>query len=199
MSKEDLNQEEEVTTTPNPESESEDATELDALFADDDAGEESDEEDKVAKLEKKIQDIQKGVNKFFSEQGRKAKQEVKVENKEEVKPVDTDDLSELFFAQIPQAELVQDDLKKIADAKYNGSILKAWKGESWIQDKSKALADAKSEDEANKSRVSKPASGTAPRKTDISSVKPEDVVDLKPAEKIEWLRLQAEKERNSDD
>lgn len=201
MSKEDLNQEEEVEETkPSTESESDDATELDALFADDsDDEDDEDENDKVAKLEKKIENIEKGVRKFFSEQGRKAKQEKKVENNEEVKPVPTDDISELFFAQIPQAELVQEDLKTIADAKYGGSILKAWKGEKWLQEKSKALAAAKKEDEANREKIKKPASGTAPHKTDISSVKPEDVEKLKPSEKIEWLKLQVEKERNSDD
>ena len=77
--------------------------------------------------------------------------------------------------------------------------MKDWKGESWIQEKSKALAEAQKVEEESKSKISKPASGTAPRKTDISSVKPEDVEKLKPSEKIEWLKIQAEKERNSDD
>jgi len=196
--KEDLNQDEEVEETkPNQGDESEEADELNDLFSNDDSDDDSDDnsdEDKVARLEKKIEDIQKGVNKYFSEKGREKKQE---EKEEPIKETSLDDLSELFYAQTPQAELVQDDLVAIAEAKYGGSILKAWRNETWVQDKASSLDSAKKEEEVTKSKISKPSNGTvASNKVDIKKVKPEDVSSLTPSQKVEWLRNEANKERN---
>lgn len=194
MSNEDLTQEEEVETTPTLESESDDATELEDLFAEHSQEEEATD---VDSLKKEIADLKKGLSKFFSENGRKAKQVE--EKKEEAKPetVPTDDVSELFFNQIPQAELVSSDLKSIADAKYNGSILKAWKGESWIQAKAKALSDERTVNEENKSKISKPTQGTTSSRIDVSKVKAEDVSTLSADKKAEWLREQVRRERES--
>lgn len=194
MSNEDLTQEEEVETTPTLESESDDATELEDLFAEHSQEEEATD---VDSLKKEIADLKKGLSKFFSENGRKAKQVE--EKKEEAKPetVPTDDVSELFFNQIPQAELVSSDLKSIADAKYNGSILKAWKGESWIQAKAKALSDERTVNEENKSKISKPTQGTTSSRIDVSKVKAEDVSTLSADKKVEWLREQVRRERES--
>jgi len=197
MSKEDLNQQEEVSETkPADGSESEQVDELQDLFADD-SQEDENEEDKVTRLEKKLENIQNGVNKYFSEQGRKAKEDVKTKPESKV-VAPSDDISELFYAQIPKAELVSDDLKTIAESKYNGSILKAWKGESWIQEKASALESTKNEDEANKSKISKPSNGTSPKRVDILKVKPEDVGSLKPADKAVWVKAQVEKERRDE-
>ena len=196
MSNTDLNQIEEEESNLGFESDEQDATELDSLFADESQDESG---DKVAQLEKKIENIQKGVQKYFSEQGRKAKQVDEPKVAAEIKTVQTDDLSELFYAQVPQAELVQQDLQAIAEAKYGGSILKAWKGESWLQEKSKALSAEKAEEEVNKTKISKPSNGTAPSRVDVANTKPEDVESLKPEQKIEWLRAQARKERESTD
>lgn len=174
---------------------SEEATDFENLFADDD---DSQEDAPVTREE--YNRLLKGVKKLASIQGQKKEQpNGKVETKADVViSHQDDDVSELFFTQIPKAELVSEDLKKIAEAKYSGSILKAWKGESWIQEKATALEVARTEDEANKEKIRKPSSVTAPSKTDVSKVKAEDVASLKPSEKIEWLKRQAELERNSD-
>lgn len=174
---------------------SEEATDFENLFADDD---DSQEDAPVTREE--YNRLLKGVKKLASIQGQKKEQpKDKAETKADVVVShQDDDVSELFFAQIPKAELVSEDLKKIAEAKYSGSILKAWKGESWIQEKATALEVARNEDEVNKEKIRKPSSGTAPSRTDVSKVKAEDVASLKPSEKIEWLKRQAEIERNSD-
>jgi hypothetical protein len=54
---------------------------------------------------------------------------------------------------------VQDDLQAIAAAKYDGSILKAWRNEPWVQEKASALKSANNETEVNKSKISSPSSG----------------------------------------
>ncbi|NCC18977.1 MAG: hypothetical protein EOM29_08580 [Bacteroidia bacterium] len=173
---------------------SEEATDFENLFADDD---DSQEDAPVTREE--YNRLLKGVKKLASIQGQKKEQpKEKVETKADVVVShQDDDVSELFFAQIPKAELVSEDLKKIAEAKYNGSILKAWKGESWIQEKATALEVARTEDEANKEKIRKPASGTAPSRVDISKIKPEDVASLPANKKAEWLKEQVRKERES--
>jgi len=192
MSIEDLNQEEEVEkTNPTTESESDDASELKDLFADESQDEEADD---VEALKKEIKDLKKGLSKFFSEQGRKAKQVEEPGKKAETKTVQTDDVSELFFTQVPQAEAVQEDLRKIADKLYNGSILKAWKGESWIQDKAKALTDEKAEDEANKSKIAKPSNGSFKFGNKFENVKSqEDIESMSSKQRADFLKYQAEK------
>lgn len=173
---------------------SEEATDFENLFADDD---DSQEDAPVTREE--YNRLLKGVKKLASIQGQKKEQpKEKAESKADVVVYhQDDDVSELFFAQIPKAELVSEDLKKIAEAKYNGSILKAWKGESWIQEKATALEVARTEDEANKEKIRKPAPGTAPSRVDISKIKPEDVASLPADKKAEWLKEQVRKERES--
>lgn len=170
---------------------SEEATDFENLFADDD---DSQEDAPVTREE--YNRLLKGVKKLASIQGQKKEQlKDKVETKANViVSHQDDDVSELFFTQIPKAELVSEDLKRIAEAKYGGSILKAWKGESWIQEKATALEVARTEDEANKEKIRKPSPGTGGIKTDIASVKPEDFSKLTPAQKSEWLKIQAQKE-----
>jgi hypothetical protein len=70
------------------------------------------------------------------------------------------------------------------------SILKVWKEESWLQDKAKALNDAKIADEENKSKISKPTQGSSPKK-DFSHIKSdEDVSKLSSAQRAEFMRYQ---------
>lgn len=188
MTDENLNQEEEVLdTTPANGSESDDALDLESLFADE--SQEESEDDEVTQLKKKVENIEKGVRKYFSDKGRTEKQDVPVKQESNL-----DDVSELFFAQVPQAEGVQDDLKKIADAKYNGSILKAWRGESWLQEKATALDNAKKEDEVNRSKIDRPSSGSLSKRNDFSHIKTDDdVAKLSSAQRAAFLKHQAEK------
>jgi hypothetical protein len=50
-----------------------------------------------------------------------------------------------------------------------------------------------------KSKISKPSSQTGSSQVDISQVKSEDVSKLTPSQKNEWVRVQAERERNQTD
>lgn len=190
MTEENLNPQEEVTTTPTEGSESEEALDFEALFADDDL------QDDVPVSREEFNALKKGVSKYFSQKGReeKAKVEPKVEPKSESK--NDEDLTELFFAQKPEAELVEGDLKQIADSKYGGSILKAWKGESWLHEKAQILSEAKKKEEESKSKIAKPSS-TVDFSKDIDSIKEEDVHKLTAKQKIEWLNAQVKKERIS--
>lgn len=190
MPEEELNQEEEEKSTPTPGSESDDAKEFEALFAETD-----DSEKDVETLRKDVEALKKGVSKFFSERGQ-AKQVVEPKKQVEVKTEQSDDISELFFAQIPQAELVQGDLRNIADKLYGGSILKAWRSEGWIQEKAKALSDAKKEDEVNKTKISKPSNSVEFTKN-IEKMKEDEVGKLTPAQQVQWLEAQAAKERRN--
>lgn len=198
MSEENLNQQEEVKkTNPNDGSESEEAeVDFENLFgADDEAQEDENPDDKVARLEKTVADLKKGISKAFSQKGREEKskqEESKTEDKSESRK--DDDLTELFFAQVPNAELVDSDLQAVADAKYNGSILKAWKNEKWLQDKANSLSEAKKNEEESKSKISKPSSTTGGR-IDFSNVKTaEDYKRLTKDQREQYRKLQAERE-----
>ncbi len=174
-----------VNTTSVEDRESEEALDLETLFQDDNLS-----EDDVPVSREEFNRLQKGIKKIASQLGQ-TKSQPAVNNE----VVETDDVSELFFAQIPKAERVQDDLQTIAKAKYGGSILKAWRGESWIQDKATALENAAKEDEVNRSKIDKPSPGTVSSKIDISKVKEEDVSKLPADKKNEWLAEQVRRER----
>jgi hypothetical protein len=138
MSEEQPIPEEEVPTTPPVEEEPDDTE----LFPD----------EEVPVSRKEFSALKKGVDKFFSEKGKEAPKPVS-EPKEAPTPSPNDDVTELFLTGTPQAELVKDDLKTVADAKYNGSIIKAWKGEEWLHAKAEAL----SEQEKAKKKIQSPS------------------------------------------
>lgn len=193
MSEENQHLFENEKSTLGEERDSNEADDLESLFADD----EKQEDAPVTREE--YNRLLKGVQKLATNQGRE-----KVQPKEAVRGTTTnttsnqgDDVSELFFAQIPKAELVNDDLKSIANAKYGGSILKAWRGESWIQEKASALENAKKEEEVNKSKIKTPTQGVSLSKNDVLKTKPEDVASLQPKDKIAWIKEQARKERET--
>jgi hypothetical protein len=145
MNEEDLNQDGEDVSKQNLGSESDDS-ELDALFK------EMDSKDEVSREE--FDKYKKSVSKYFADKGRKAKEAAKAiaPVKEIPNQSSSDDVTELFLESRPEAALVQDDLKIVADAKYGGSIIKAWKGENWLHAKASALA----EENANRSKISTP-------------------------------------------
>ena len=173
---------------------SEDASELDSLFAEEEDGEES-----TPVTREEFNKLLKGVQKLATQKGIEKKEAVKETVKEEpVKTVATDDMTEFFLEQTPKAELVKDKLTQVAKALYGGSIIKAWRNESWIRELADKQADEKSEEETNKSKIEKPSSGfVSSKKVDITKVKDEDVSSLTPAQKSEWVRYQAQKERMS--
>jgi hypothetical protein len=191
MSDENLQQEEEVKeTTPNSESESDESSELDELFEDEPKKETPSVEERLARMEK-------GLSKFFSEQGRKKEEPTKPEPKAEAKGMDDEIIEEVALTKFPEAEHVLDQAKQIAKST-GRNLLKVLREESWLIDKAKAVSEAKRVEEEAKLKINKPSSGLDSPKVDISQVKPEDVAKLKPADKIKWLKLQAEKESQAD-
>jgi hypothetical protein len=197
MTDENLRLDENEESTLNQERESEEADDdLDSLFAEDD---DSQEEAPISREE--YNRLLKGTKKLATEIGR-LKSQPKGGEKETPKKLESnqlDDFTEMFYSQIPLAELVKEDLQAVAAAKYNGSVIKAWKNEKWMQDKASSLENAKKEDEVNKTKVDKPANGiVSSKKVDIKKVKPEEVSKLTPAEKSEWVRHQASIENNAD-
>lgn len=161
------------------ERESEEAADLDSLFADD----EEQEDAPVSREE--YNRLLKGTKKLASELGRlksqPKKEEVKTETKEVISHQD-DDLSELFFNQTKEAELVSDDLKAISKAT-GKSILKVWREEKWLQEKAKALEAAKTEDEVNKGKIGKPTPGSGG-----NGKIPFSQIDLSKKEHVEYIK-----------
>lgn len=108
-------------------------------------------------------------------------------------------IEELLVTRHPEANYVlsDDKLRKELEtiAKANGtSILKVYRNSRYFQGEAKALADAAKEEEQNKSKVSKPASGID-NKVRLEDVKDSDVSKLTPAQKVKWIQMQAKKER----
>lgn len=191
MTEENVNQEEEVVkTNPAVETESEEVEDIESLFADEETPEGEEPDDKVARLEKTVSDLKKGFAKAFSNKGR---EKAKVEEKKDTTP-EKDDVSEMFFVQKPEAELVESDLQAIADAKYNGSILKAWKNETWLQEKANSLSEAKKSEEDSKSKITKPSNG-AGSKIDFSKIKTaEEYGKLTSEQRAEYNKIQVQNE-----
>jgi len=118
----------------------------------------------VEELKKKVENIQKGAAKFFSEKGMKKGVPKEEASKPVAKQENASDLEVIFFESKPEASLVEDDLKAVAKAK-GISLIQAWKQESWIQTKAKALQEEKSENDGNSKKVGEP-SGSIPAEKD---------------------------------
>lgn len=197
---ENLNQELEDKSNPADGSESDEA--LDDLFkSDDDSQDDLEDAEKVKKLEERLGNIEKGVKKFFSENGRKQKViEKQPESQKEAPatPAVHSVLKSLYFDKHPEAKDYWEQVE--AEAKLLGKDpFELYESSSFLKGEAKARHDAKIEEETNKAKIEKPSSGVVSKKDDISSVKPEDVDKLTPAQKIEWVKKQAEKERNATD
>jgi hypothetical protein len=200
MSDENLNQEEKDLSKSPYGSESEDA--LDELFkSDDDSQEELEDSEKVKKLEERLGNIEKGVKKFFSENGRKQKEtEKQPEPQKEASatPAVHSVLKTLYFDKHPEAQDYWEQVEK--EAKLLGrDPFELYESSAYLKGEAKARHDAKIEEETNKKKIDPPSNGTGTPKKNISDVKPEDVEKLKPSEKAEWVKAQARKEREQDE
>jgi len=197
---EDLNQEEKDLSKSPDGSESDEA--LDDLFkSDDDSQEEIDDSEKVKKLEERLGNIEKGVKKYFSENGRKQKEVEKqpeLQKEAPANPAVHSVLKSLYFDKHPEAKEYWAEVEK--EAKLLGKdAFELYESSSFLKGEAKARHDAKIEEETNKAKIDKPSSGVVSKKEDISNVKSEDVQKLTPSQKIEWIKKQAEKERNATD
>jgi ethanolamine ammonia-lyase small subunit len=132
MTEENPTPQEEAAATPPEESESEDS-ELEDLLK------EMDSENPPTREE--FNALKKGVAKFFSQKGRENKETKEVKEPKEAPTQSSDDVTELFLESKPEAELVKDELKTIADKLYDGSIIKAWKNETWLHTKAQSLSE----------------------------------------------------------
>ena len=105
-----------------------------------------------------------------------------------------EDLVEMFFITNPEADLVKDKLESFA--KIHGSVIKAWRNEPMLKEMAQTIARERKEQDELKSKVEKPSIGSSgsSKKLDFEKIKPEEVANLTPAQKIEWVKLQASKE-----
>lgn len=200
MSDENLNQEEKDLSKSPDGSESEDA--LDDLFkSDDDSQEELEDSEKVKKLEERLGNIEKGVKKYFSENGRKQKETVKQtepQKEAQATPAVHSVLKTLYFDKHPEAQDYWEQVEK--EAKLLGKDpFELYESSAYLKGEAKARHDAKIEEETNKKKIDTPSNGTGTPKKNITDVKPEDVEKLKPSEKAEWVKAQARKEREQDE
>lgn len=170
-----------------PFDENEEST-LDEERESEEAEENVDDETDVTKLQEKIANLEKGIQKLATQKGREAKEEPKTGKNS----LDSEIVEELLLTKHPEAELVLDDLKETAEAK-GVSILKLFRESKYFQGEAKALSDAKKSEEEAKSKIKQPTNGTPLTKTDVLATKPEDVHKLKPSEKLQWLKHQANK------
>jgi len=193
MTEEETTLDENAKATLDENADSEDTTNFDDLFS-----EESDDSDAQVTREE-YENLKKGAQKLATELGMLKKQG-KTEVKSEApvaKAVEVDDMTEFFLEQTPKAELVKDKLTQVAKALYGGSIIKAWRGESWIREVADKQFAEKTEEETNKTKIDRPSNDSVSnKKVDISKVKAEDVAALTPSQKNEWVKAQAHSERN---
>jgi hypothetical protein len=185
---------------PNLENEERDSeetsSEFDELFSEDS---ETDEDTPVSREE--FNNLQKGIKKIATELGRNkskdTKDETESETDKEVTPeVDnsnSNDVDALFLEQTPEAEEVEDDLKAVAEAKYGGSKVRAWREESWLREKAKSLNDVKKQDEENKSKIDAPDSGIS-GKVDVTKLTDKDLDDMTPKQRLKALNELEKKE-----
>jgi hypothetical protein len=157
MLKETPNPTEEAVANPTEGGESEDEKEFDALFDDVDFdSEEKTPEELRAEVEAFKENAKKNLAKFYSKKGMELgkKKEVATPAPQEAPK---SDLEVIFFETKPEAESVADELRQIAEAK-GITTIQAWKQETWLQEKAKALYAESKESEENRGRVGSPSS-----------------------------------------
>lgn len=145
--------------------------------------------------------LRKGMQKLATTIGReKAKSSetpsapvAKTASEPKTVPSELDEVTALFLEVNPNANLVMDKLEHVAKAMYGGSKIKAWRNEEWLRDLATKQSAEKTEEQAARKKIDRPASGALPKGKDIASVKEEDVESLSPEQKKAWVRLQASK------
>lgn len=188
--------EDERNATSQEEEGTDDKQELEDLF-NSEAPEGETLEEKVERMEQEQSRLKKGVAKFFSEKGKK--EEKKTEKPTTVPSGTSPVLKALYLKQNPEAQEVWDEVEKEAAA-LKKDPFELYESSSYFKGEAKAKAEAKRVEEESKSKIAKPSSDTgSSSKVDLSKVKPEDVEKLKPSQKMDWIKAQAEKERNDVD
>lgn len=192
MSQEDLHQDEEDKSKLHQGSESEDE--------DDDEFEELlkkiDEDSDEPVTREELNQLKKAIAKGFSDRGRKAKEEKKEEPAKtavtEAKASEVDDLTEMFLEQNPKVELVKEKLDKVAKSLYGGSIIKAWRNETWLREMADSIEKEKSEEEANKAKVGAPSKTIGTNKADFKKMPFEEAKKLSDDDFAKWSEANQE-------
>lgn len=179
---------ENVETSPVETRDSEDASkDLESLFAD------STDDAETPVSRKEYEDLKKGAQKLATELGRLKKDKVEPE-----KPTGNSIMKNLYFKANPEAELEWDNVKKTAK-ELGKDPFELYEGSTFLKGEAKAKYEAKIEEEKNKSKIEKPSSQTGSSQEDITTVKPEDISKLTPAQKVQWIEAMAKKERANTD
>jgi hypothetical protein len=158
MPEENLPQEQEAEATPSTGSESEDA--LDSPFED---------EDDSKSIEQRLERMEKGLAKFFSEQGRQKKEVAESPST----LVDSPVIQNLYFKANPEAELIWEDVVKEAKA-LNKDPYTLYESSAYFKGEAKQRAQAKVAEEEAKSKIAKPSNTTGEGPTDFSHIKSMD-------------------------
>ena len=164
---------------------------LDDLF-EDDSNDDSQEDAPVTREE--LKRLEKGIQNLASQLGRQSKEpKERVETKDS--PSSSSVLKNLYMKANPEAQEVWEDVEK--EAKLLGKDpFELYEASSYFKGEAKARIEAKKVEEESRRKIEKPSSDTASTKTDLDKIKPEDVVKLKPSEKLAWMKRQAEKEKS---
>ena len=179
---------EEATATPPEEDETGKAS--DDLSWLDEPEETEDVNDKVARLEQIVRNQAKGIQKFMSQQGRRQTDSPKTPTTPSASSTGVSDMEVLFFESKPDAERVKEDLQKIAKSQ-GVSILQVWKNETWLQEKSKALAEEEKRKERDAQRVLPPSGGSVVQK-DFATMSDQDALKLPPPEYEKFVKAKSE-------
>lgn len=146
MSEENLNHEEDIKDeTANNGEGSENISETDQEFID----RVNEETGKNFKSVEAITKSLKQMDKDFAEKGQQTKKNVSqnLDNESDIS-------EELLLIKNPEAETVLDDIKVVADSKYGGNKIKAYREESWLQEK----ATNEMQKEENIKKIKSPSS-----------------------------------------
>lgn len=196
MTKEDLHlYENEQDSTLGEDHDSEEASEFDELFK------ENDSDDLPTREE--YNNLLKGTKKLASELGRLKKERGTVQGtgaekqtpaKEESTVKFSPVLKRLYEKENPEIQEVWEELVK--EVPQGQDPIEYYESKKGWQLEAKARYDARTEDEVNKEKIKKPSSGTS-FKQDFSNVKTEeDVAKLSHKDRVEFVKKQIEKEQN---
>lgn len=133
------------------------------------------------------------VRKAFAEKGRqKSEQKVEV-----VAPISTIHpvMKSLYFKEHPEAEGYWETVEQEA-RNLNKDPFELYENSSFFKGEAKARYEARIRDEEAKQKISKPSNGTGSSKADLSSIDSGEVGKLSPSDKLAWLKMQVDRERN---
>jgi len=166
-------------STLGEERESEEASEFDDLFE----SEQSDE----APTREEYNRLLKGVKKLASQVGREKKEVKEIKEVEKIEPTEQASspvLKSLYFKANPEAQEIWTEVEK--EAKLLGKDpFTLYESSSYFKGEAKARAEAKAEDEVNKTKIGRPSPGMSSNGRSFAHI------DLSNKEDIAWLNAKS--------